>query len=429
MSLVLDLFPSQEPSSGRDSQVKKDSSRKGDGHDALVSKGRDEARTEDIRDSSNDAANHKVATNQQEHTSTIEMASSSLGEVKIYMSCSSALGRSDFRLPRRDQLLKMVEDKCLRSYKITDPNFSVMKLLRDMCDCMLEFRTDSNDDSQEGSEMMTPNPNVLKESKAGDAPSIRDSIEDLGMHSCTSNGSIDVQCSAAFVASHTSISSPHLSGMDDAVPVAKVRTNDFPERDHRKGLEDPLSSNSGSLVVVQQPQLTPDDLRSLHGVDDLSKGEENVKIPWVNKATADFPPPFHYIHQNVGFREAHVNLYLSNIGCKDYCSTCIGNCLLSTTPCACANKIGGEYAYTSEGLVKEEFLEQCISIGQNPQQHQFYCNDCPLERAKNYDCLEPCKGHLKRKFIKECWIKCGCVKQCGNRVVQRGITCNLQVGA
>ncbi|KAE8671372.1 Histone-lysine N-methyltransferase SUVR4 [Hibiscus syriacus] len=38
-----------------------------------------------------------------------------------------------------------------------------------------------------------------------------------------------------------------------------------------------------------------------------------------------------------------------------------------------------------------------------------------------------CKGHLMRKFIKECWDKCGCSKRCGNRVVQRGITASLQV--
>ncbi|CAI0385875.1 unnamed protein product [Linum tenue] len=47
------------------------------------------------------------------------------------------------------------------------------------------------------------------------------------------------------------------------------------------------------------------------------------------------------------------------------------------------------------------------------------CMDCPLERSRNEEMLEPCKGHLNRKFIKECWRKCGCHKQCGNRVVQR----------
>ncbi|PKI39107.1 hypothetical protein CRG98_040531 [Punica granatum] len=64
---------------------------------------------------------------------------------------------------------------------------------------------------------------------------------------------------------------------------------------------------------------------------------------------------------------------------------------------------------------------------QNPQQQHFvYCEDCPIERIKNEYMPEKCKGHLLRKFIKECWRRCGCDMQCGNRVVQRGIKCNLQ---
>ncbi|OAY83639.1 Histone-lysine N-methyltransferase SUVR4, partial [Ananas comosus] len=50
------------------------------------------------------------------------------------------------------------------------------------------------------------------------------------------------------------------------------------------------------------------------------------------------------------------------------------------------------------------------------KRHLFYCKDCPLERAKNEVRPDPCKGHPMRKFIKECWSKCGCNKQCGNRV-------------
>ncbi|XP_028758274.1 probable inactive histone-lysine N-methyltransferase SUVR2 isoform X1 [Neltuma alba] len=408
---------------GRDPPMQHDPTRKQDRNGSLMSKCGDDGRGKGIRDSS-DEANHEVATNQE--CSTIEIASSTSGEVKITMSCSSAPGRSEFRLPSRDQLLKMMEDKCLQSYNITDPNFSITKLLRDMCDCVLEFRTDSNDDSQEGSEMMTSSL-VLKESQARDALNIRGNTEDLGMHAGTSNGSINIQSSSALVASRISTSPPLLSGMNGAIPVTNKAGSDFPECGDGKGLEDPTSPHLGSLVVVQQHQLTPDDLRSLHGAEDLSKGEENLRIPWVNEITNDFPPPFHYLHQSIGFRDAYVNWCLSNIKCEDYCSTCLGDCLLSPASCVCANKTEGGYAYTSEGLLKEKFLEECITISRNPQQHQFYCRTCPLERAKNDDCLEPCKGHLKRKFIKECWVKCGCVKQCGNRVVQRGITFKLQV--
>ncbi|KAI7998782.1 putative inactive histone-lysine N-methyltransferase SUVR2 [Camellia lanceoleosa] len=69
-----------------------------------------------------------------------------------------------------------------------------------------------------------------------------------------------------------------------------------------------------------------------------------------------------------------------------------------------------------------------LKTNHDPQKHcHFYCKECPLEISKNDDIIEPCKGHLVRKFIKECWWKCGCSKQCGNRMVQRGISCNLQV--
>lgn len=124
----------------------------------------------------------------------------------------------------------------------------------------------------------------------------------------------------------------------------------------------------------------------------------------------------------------HVNFSLARIGDEDCCSDCFGDCLSSSIPCACARETGGEYAYTLDGRIKKQFLDECISMNRDPQKHRhFYCKDCPLERSKNEDQPDQCKGHLVRKFIKECWSKCGCSKQCGNRVVQRGITCNLQV--
>ncbi|TKY52770.1 Histone-lysine N-methyltransferase SUVR4 [Spatholobus suberectus] len=294
---------------------------------------------------------------------------------------------------------------------------------------MLEFRTtNSNDDSQEGS-MIRSSVDVSKESQAHSTLCVGGN-KDLDMFSRPSNGSMNLNSSATLAAlSHRSpFSLAHLSGLDDTVLVSKMdRTNDFSQSNVRKELEDPMSPNSHSLVVVPQHQLTADDIRSFHDVNDLTKGEENVKISWVNETTNDFAPAFNYIPQNLVFQDAYVDISLSRIGGEDCCSTCIGNCVSLSTPCACAIKTGGEFAYTAQGLLKEEFLEECIAISRNPQQHFFYCKDCPLERSKNDGCLEPCKGHLKRKFIKECWSKCGCGKQCGNRVIQRGITCNLQV--
>ncbi|KAI5421566.1 hypothetical protein KIW84_045110 [Lathyrus oleraceus] len=52
--------------------------------------------------------------------------------------------------------------------------------------------------------------------------------------------------------------------------------------------------------------------------------------------------------------------------------------------------------------------------------------DFGIHESKVKPVLEPCKGHLKRKFIKECWSKCGCRNHCGNQIVQRGLTCNFQ---
>ncbi|KAL5059766.1 hypothetical protein RYX36_031370 [Vicia faba] len=213
---------------------------------------------------------------------------------------------------------------------------------------------------------------------------------------------------------------------DYEVPISMV----FPEplSPGEQGNNDAVASQCRNGNVEDEASVAsqvPVSLPSPSDPDDITKGEEKVKIPWVNNSANDIPPLFHYMPQNTVFQDAYVNISLSRIGNKDCCSTCMGNCVLSSKPCSCVNKIGGDFAYTAQGIVKEEFLEECIA---NSRTQSFtYCKKCPLETAKNDGCLEPCKGHLKRKFIKECWSKCGCGKHCGNRIVQRGITCNLQV--
>lgn len=209
--------------------------------------------------------------------------------------------------------------------------------------------------------------------------------------------------------------------MDDCTKTDKNYTENSCEIDkdnEQNGLE---NANSHSMGVVQRRQL------SLRDANDIAKGQENVVIPLVNDVNKEYPPSFQYIPQNVVFQNGYVNFSLARIG-ENCCSNCFGNCLSSPTPCACANETGGEFVYTLEGLVKEDFLEECISMNRDPQKHcMFYCKECPQERSKNDDIPEPCKGHLVRKFIKECWWKCGCSKLCGNRVVQRGINRKLQV--
>ncbi|WVY98031.1 hypothetical protein V8G54_030182 [Vigna mungo] len=405
-----------EPSCVRDSSFSNGVAGKHVNHDTVTSSAcRNRVRDEDVLPTSNEEA-----------TCDVEIASSTLGEVKLSLSCSSALWGSNFHMPSRDELIEMMEAKCQRSYKIDDPNFSVMKLLMDVCNCMLELTNNSNNDPEEGSTGTSNVVDVSKESQEPDTVSVERN-KDLDILSHVSNGSINVNPSAALVSPRSFLPRTDLIGLNDAVLLSKMdqTTNDFSQFNVKKELEGSMSPNSHSLVIVPQHQLTSDDIRSFYDAIDLTKGEENVEIPWVNEYTNDFPASFNYIPRNLVFQDAYVNISLSRIGSEDCCSTCMGNCVLS--PCACANKTGGEFAYSSQGLLKEQFLEECIATSRNPQNHLFYCKICPLERSNNDGGLEPCKGHLKRKFIKECWSKCGCGKQCGNRIIQRGITCKLQV--
>ncbi|XP_021734828.1 probable inactive histone-lysine N-methyltransferase SUVR2 [Chenopodium quinoa] len=157
-------------------------------------------------------------------------------------------------------------------------------------------------------------------------------------------------------------------------------------------------------------------------VDDITKGEENVKISLIDERGNRELPKFFYIPRNIIYQKAIVNISLARISDEDCCPACSGDCLSSPVPCACARVTNGEFAYTEDGLLNPEFLKACFS-----ENKYVYCQDCPIERAKNESKPEKCKGHSVKKFIKECWSKCGCSTQCGNRVVQRGITRNLQV--
>lgn len=163
-------------------------------------------------------------------------------------------------------------------------------------------------------------------------------------------------------------------------------------------------------------------------LDDITKGSENVKISLVDETGHGRLPKFNYIPHNLIYQNGNVNISLARIADEDCCSSCSGDCLSSPIPCACARETGGEFAYTRQGLLTEDFLGACLFRDREPQEHHFvHCEDCPIERSRDKNMPEKCRGHLVRKFIKECWRKCGCNMQCGNRVVQRGITCKLQV--
>ncbi|KAK9053524.1 hypothetical protein SSX86_024598 [Deinandra increscens subsp. villosa] len=326
--------------------------------------------------SSNEISGHELAAVLDESTAKIDIASSSYGEITISLTCNSTQN-PNLSVTNVDTLLKRMEDRCLKSYKALDPNFSVKKLMTYMCDSLLEPEPEPEPDTTEG---------LVKEAV------------DTGNNSLpfTANGSVGNEVE------------------EDACENGSVG-NEVEEDACENGFQetDPQTAN-GTM--------------SLHDINDIAKGQESVIISLVNEVNTECPPAFHYIPGNAVFQNAYVNFSLARIGDDNCCSTCFGDCLTSATACACALQSGGEFAYTKEGLVKEELIDECIKMMRDPQKHcLFYCKECPLERSKNEEIVEACKGHSVRSFIKECWLKCGCNKQCGNRVVQRGIQRKLQV--
>ncbi|XVF06444.1 hypothetical protein REPUB_Repub06bG0048700 [Reevesia pubescens] len=146
------------------------------------------------------------------------------------------------------------------------------------------------------------------------------------------------------------------------------------------------SSSSGcsnSCNKVQKQPVTCEKRRPFHIIADITKGTENVKISLVDEIGNQDLPKFTYMRDNV-YQDAYVHISLARVADEHCCSGCSGDCLSVPIPCACAHETGGEFAYTPEGQLREEFLRTCISMKLAPQLHHFvYCQDCPLERSKN----------------------------------------------
>ncbi|XP_042453286.1 histone-lysine N-methyltransferase SUVR4-like [Zingiber officinale] len=324
---------------------------------------------------------------------TVDIASSELGEVKLSFSCSSM--QPDFRMPSLESVLKCVEDRCLNSYRILHPDFSLMNLMKEMCSCFMELGTKTTDDKHENPIQTVPAVDSSKNNSASAVPSDSSVILMSDPSSTKSGGSSQVR------------------------RVQKLKEPQLPvcARDTSLSLMMVQSQNSFSVATVR------------YNAADISKGEEKVRISVINEISDEiYPPHFNYLPRNIVYQNAYVNVSLARIGDEDCCPDCYDDCLAAPLPCACARETGGEFAYTSDGLIRREILDEYISMLNEPNKHHhYYCKECPIERIKNAISPEPCKGHLMRKFVKECWSKCGCSMHCGNRLVQRGITCNLQV--
>ncbi|XP_002521994.3 histone-lysine N-methyltransferase SUVR4 isoform X1 [Ricinus communis] len=309
--------------------------------------------------------------------SNFSVAVSSLEKVKILLNFDYAIGQPSFQIPDFTAVLKFLEDKYLGD-KFVSSQFSVTTLLKDLCESYLELGTVSSNSSVADS---TPT-----------AGKINNSLHRIGSNE----------------------SSRRIGNSDTILKEKASKCSRL--------------SYSHNLENMQQGTTTYNQKRFFPKISDISKGAENVPISLVNEIGDEELPKFMYMPQSIIYQNAYLQISLARISDDDCCSSCLGDCLSSPIPCACARETGGEFAYTQQGLLKQEFLRACESMKQDPQKdYLVFCKDCPLVRSKNEYMPEKCKGHLVRKFIKECWRKCGCDMNCGNRVIQRGITCNLQV--
>ncbi|KAJ0010427.1 hypothetical protein Pint_33381 [Pistacia integerrima] len=117
----------------------------------------------------------------------------------------------------------------------------------------------------------------------------------------------------------------------------------------------------GSLQKIPKPQNpTADDAIALH----------SVRLCFSNFCLKTFTSPLgspRLLHLMAGiWTSPSVRLFFS---------------INSTVPCALES---GKYVYSSEGLLDIEFLDEHISMTQDPQQQSLLnCKCCPLERSRN----------------------------------------------
>lgn len=331
------------------------------------------------------------------NSSTLELASIASGEVKITMSCITPQGGRNFRMPCLDDLLKQMEDECLQAYKFLDPNFSIREIFNKLCECALKLGTTSTKESRKEKHVTPAN----------------------GSSSKSTHVDVDALKKVPPTPKRSSLS-------QDEPQVEELRILCLPPTGKDIGVAKDNEQNGMESVKPQNLlELMPLETSSpICFIEDISKALETVVISLVNEVNNELPPTFRYISGNIKFEEADISFSLARIG-ENFCSTCSGECVSS--PCACAQGTGA-VVYDNEGLIKEDFLEECIWVEHDSlKQSLAYCKDCPLERSKEKDAKDGCKGHFVRKFIKECWLKCSCNGRCGNRIVQRGIKRKLQV--
>lgn len=217
---------------------------------------------------------------------------------------------------------------------------------------------------------------------------------------------------------------PHEEASSEVGEVAEMGRTSSESSKKRKRTLIKLKDLEEHSPIHGLDHIPPRQLR--HDPRDISRGKEKVPISLCKDPARakDLPADFSYINASVVYQSAHVGISMARIGEDDRCSGCVGNCLDNRVPCECTRLTDGEYAYTVEGCLYPHFLKQELERKRDLNLLS-YCQPgaCPVERTND----EVCKGHVQRRFIKECWEKCGCTQLCGNRIVQRGVVHRLQV--
>nr|GEY47612.1 probable inactive histone-lysine N-methyltransferase SUVR1 [Tanacetum cinerariifolium] len=89
-------------------------------------------------------------------TAILDIASSSSGEIKLSLTCNSDKEKAIFSVTNVDTVLKRVDEKCLKSYRVLDPKFSSKKLMEDMCESFLDIGSDSSGEPTVGTDATLP---------------------------------------------------------------------------------------------------------------------------------------------------------------------------------------------------------------------------------------------------------------------------------
>ncbi|VVA28021.1 PREDICTED: histone-lysine N-methyltransferase [Prunus dulcis] len=324
----------------------------------------------------------------------VAASSTPKGDLEMSMICHSS-PQSDFCPPHFDEALEMVEETHIKSCRVEE--------------CFVETGTDSIFDESTA-------PDVL--ASKYDHPSFQNEL-------ILSKNLIKV---IPHIPKHIAFGC--YDGLQCLIGFArKDIENIFGETAKRlKVIQGRRSSKLCKVEAAYNYHSSLGVIKSFFYIDDITRGEERVKVSLENGRNAEDLPIFFYIPNNLVYKNAYVKFSLARISHGGCCSHCFGDCLTSPIPCLCAAETGGQFAYTPGGFVTEKFLEECISLKrERKQDHYLYCRNCPLQRSKNKKSSVPCKGHLLQNFIKECWSKCWCNKKCGNRIVQQSITVKLQV--